>query len=302
MRLHQRSRSSVSLFVAASLWLASGRSRADVSTDQCIASNEKAQWLRQAGKFTEARAELVLCTDAHCPGMVRDNCVERLDELGRAQPTIVFDAKDPAGNDLSAVAVTVDGRPLVDHLDGTAIAVDAGDHTFVFTTAGKPSATRTFLLKEGEKARREIIVLSPAAQGPQVAPPLLATGATAAARPASGDSRALAYGAFGLGGAGIVVGAVLGVITLNTKSKLDALCGPSKRTCPTSSQSDIDAIQTTSTISTVGFIVGIVGLALGTVIAAWPRPPADSHTGTPEARRLTPWFGVGAGGLTGTFE
>jgi hypothetical protein len=48
--------------------------------------------------------------------MVRDDCTRRLDELDKAQPTIVFEAKDGAGRDLTAVQVTVDGKPLVESL------------------------------------------------------------------------------------------------------------------------------------------------------------------------------------------
>src|ERR1700690_180086 len=118
--------------LAVAFWTVGGVSRADVPTDQCIGANAKAQWLRQAGKFGEAREQLKSCAEASCPGMVRDDCMQRLDELERAQPTIVFDVKDSAGKDISAVAVTVDGRRLADRLDGRAIAVDSGEHTFSF--------------------------------------------------------------------------------------------------------------------------------------------------------------------------
>jgi hypothetical protein len=42
-------------------------------------------------------------------------------DLERAQPTVVFDVKDDAGNDLTDVKVTVDGNPLADKLTGTAL-------------------------------------------------------------------------------------------------------------------------------------------------------------------------------------
>jgi hypothetical protein len=56
--------------------------------------------------------------------MVRDDCTQRLDELNRQLPTIVFDGKDAAGGDVIAVSVTVDGRLLTERLDGAPLEVD----------------------------------------------------------------------------------------------------------------------------------------------------------------------------------
>src|ERR1700689_3253040 len=99
---------------------------ADLTKGQCIAANTKAQDLRRDGKLSEARAELQTCGDPSCPALVRDDCTKRLNELEGAQPTIIFDAKDGAGHDLSAVAITMDGHPFADKLDGKALRVDPG--------------------------------------------------------------------------------------------------------------------------------------------------------------------------------
>jgi hypothetical protein len=133
----------------------------DVTKDQCIDANTKAQSLRRSGKLVATRAQLAICADPHCPAMVRDDCTQRLDDLERIQPTIVFDAKDGAGNDLSDVRVSMDGKPLVGRLDGTAVAVDPGPHAFTFEVSGQPSVTKGFVLKEGEKLRRERVVIGP---------------------------------------------------------------------------------------------------------------------------------------------
>jgi hypothetical protein len=130
---------------------------AEVTKDQCVDANTKAQSLRRERKFRAAREQLSLCVDVHCPAMVRDDCAQRLDELERVQPTIVFDAKDGSGRDLSEVRVTIDGKPLADKLDGAALAVDPGAHSFTFEVVGQPVVTRNLVLKEGEKLRRERI-------------------------------------------------------------------------------------------------------------------------------------------------
>lgn len=127
--------------------------------ERCVAANTKAQSTRREGKFRAAREELSICVDAGCPPLVRDDCIKRLDELERMQPTLVLDAKDSTGNDLVAVRVTVDGKLLTGSLDGSALQVDPGPHAFVFEVTGQPAVSRTWVLKEGEKARRERIVI-----------------------------------------------------------------------------------------------------------------------------------------------
>jgi hypothetical protein len=137
----------------------------EVTKDQCVDADTKAQSLRRDGKLRAAREQLSVCINPGCPGIVRDDCTQRLDELERVQPTIVFDAKDGAGNDLVDVRVTMDGKPLAGKLDGAALLVDPGAHSFSFEVVGLPAVTRSFVLKEGEKSRRERIAM-PTARSP----------------------------------------------------------------------------------------------------------------------------------------
>ena len=129
-------------------------------------------------------------------------------------------------------------------------------------------------------------------------PPPNAQGAPA---PASGPNRLPAYIAFGVGGAGVALGAVFGILALGTKSTLDNEC-PGK-VCPPSAKSDVDNLSSRATVSNIAFAVGAVGVAAGVVLlvtlhgsdapkTAMARPPV----------RVTPWIGLGAAGLGGTFE
>ena len=52
----------------------------------------------------------------------------------------------------------MDGRP-VEGQQGTAIAADPGEHTFVFAATGQPPIERKFILREGDRDRREPIVI-----------------------------------------------------------------------------------------------------------------------------------------------
>ncbi len=65
---------------------------ADVTKKACIEANTLAQASRRDGKFAAARAQLATCGDPSCPGIVRDDCAQRLDDLERIQPTLIFSA------------------------------------------------------------------------------------------------------------------------------------------------------------------------------------------------------------------
>ena len=124
---------------------------------------------------------------------------------------------------MTTVKVTVDGLPLAEILDGTPLAVDRGSHVFTFTVAGRPPITRTFVLTEGEKGRREKIVLdaasspAPEANGARA----VSAGGSSAVEPASSAGRGMGTGrilglvAGGVGVAGIAVGSVFGVMTIS---------------------------------------------------------------------------------------
>ncbi|HEX8796020.1 MAG TPA: hypothetical protein VF765_33955, partial [Polyangiaceae bacterium] len=102
------------------------------SKKQCLDADDASQPLRRDGKFSAAREQLRVCGDPACPALVRSDCTRMMADLERAQPTVVFDVKDDAGNDLTDVKVTVDGNPVTPKLTGTALQADPGQHVFAF--------------------------------------------------------------------------------------------------------------------------------------------------------------------------
>ena len=248
--------------------------RADMSKAACAKANADGQALQLDGKLSAARKLLVSCGDPSCPAIVRDDCAQRLNELERLQPTIVFDVKDGDGVDVSGVSVTVDGQPLTDRLEGLALKVDPGEHAFTFTAAGHPAVTRSFVLKEGEKDRRERIVLEsaavpPAAPSPTPTPTSPApTAVPAEATPAGMSTMkvlGLTTGAVGV--AGLAVGGIFGALTIAAVNQQKTDCS-SASTCSNRAQalSDHSTVSTDSTVSDVGFIAGGALLALGAVL------------------------------------
>ena len=154
----------LSLLMAASV----AAQPADPVISECLGAYEQSVSLRAAHALRAARAQLLLCAAPTCPADVRNECALRVSEVNTQIPTLVFEALDRARNDLSQVRVSMDGQPLVERLDGSALSVDPGEHRFVFELAGTPAVEKQLVIREGEKDRRERIVLGPE---PVLAPP-----------------------------------------------------------------------------------------------------------------------------------
>jgi hypothetical protein len=271
--------------------------QADMTKEQCIDANAKGQDLLHDGKLTAARMELQSCASATCPAMIRGDCTRRLDDLERRQPTIVFDAKDAAGNDLSAVSVTMDGAPLLEKLDGKALPLDPGEHVFVFTTAGAPPVTKKLVLVERDQARRERIVFSPDREIPEPSGPASAPHSLAGQGGGMSTLRVLGLVS---GGAGIVALGVASAFTLMAGSALSSqrsACA-SPTNCPNHDQavSDHSTFTTDSSIGTAGFVSGGVLLAAG--VAMFLAGGAQSSPGSSTGLLVIPRLATGSAGLT----
>jgi hypothetical protein len=295
-----RSRWKVAAGLGVALWISQTPAPAQMTRDQCVDTNTRAQHLRGEGKLLDARRELRKCADPSCPALVRNDCTKRLDEAENAQPTIAFEVKDASGGDVTAVKVEMDDKPLADTLDGTALPVDPGHHVFTFKVASQAPVTRTLVVTEGVKGRRERVVLGgsgAAAPAPVPAAPAdsgPASSETAAVgRPGGGMGALKVFGLVtaGLGVAGIAVGSVFGTQAISAKDQQVSDCG-SPATCTAVGHSravdDHSTAVTDGTISEIGFIAGGALLVGGAVMflvgGSSPQPaPAVGMSFTPSA-------------------
>lgn len=276
---------------------AAGAARADDKT-ACIDASDRAQTLRDAHKLVEAREQFRACAQSTCPGVVQKDCAAWFDQTERAIPTIVVDAKDGSGNDVSAVKVTCDGRTLAERLEGTELPVDPGEHAFKFEAAGQPPVERTLVLKEGEKGRRIAVQIGapsapPALPIAPVAPsPAAAPAAPPPAPPPAPPSIQRTAGMIlgGVGVAGVAAGAVLGFLATAAKSDYERNCGtsinaPSAGLC---NQNGVngrnDAFQKANLAT--GFLIGGAVVGAGGAILYFTAPT-----------RATSQVGVGLSGL-----
>ena len=251
------------LLVASSVW-------ADDAS--CISATEQALALRQQGKLHDALKQLSACAEPACPDEVKAECAKRISEIDAVMPTLILAAKDLVGNDLDEVQVTMDGAPFASRLDGRPVSVDPGEHKFRFTFLQAPPSERAIVIREGERDRRESVVM-------QIKPP----------KPPSywNGQRFVALTTTVLGVAGLAVGATFGAFAISVQNQEKSDCGPAG--CPAYAQSvnDYRYAQTNATASTVLFVVGGVLAAAGVVLFL------TAHT----AVSVAPTVGTGSGGL-----
>ncbi|MGH7296183.1 MAG: hypothetical protein ACRELB_14675, partial [Polyangiaceae bacterium] len=278
------------LLVPAASVLASSLAQADTPTaDACATASDNAQPLRRAGKLGAARDQLRICVKKGCPTIVRDDCASQLNEIDKVMPTVVFAATDAEGRDLSAVNVRMGDELLVDHLDGTPIAVDPGEHLFRFEAAGSPAAVKKLVLHEGEKERRVAVAFAaPSTSSPYEVPGEHAEGAIEA------PTRWPGYVALGLGVAGLAVGVIFTVSAVNQNSTLAGEC--TNGGCDAKYQPQITLYDEDRVLAGIGYGVAIIGAGVGTylLLASGSSPPRAQWSATQIEPRVGPgWLGIG---------
>lgn len=280
-------RIAASLAVATALGLFAPTAHAQ-DADACIAASETSLSLRKAGKLIEARKTLATCAAPACPDPVKSSCQQRMQDVERAVPSIVFQVKDGAGNDVPSVKISVDGQ-LRDERVGAALSLDPGSHTFTFDAPGLPQVTKTLVIVEGVKDRPETVTLGAPAPAPApAAAPSTATSDQTTAGGGGSSQKTIGLVVGGVGIAGLAVGSVFGLMASAKWSQATK----------DNSESEKNSADSLATISTVAFIAGGVLVAGGAIL--WLTAPSASSTTTVG---LVPSVAPGGGGalLRGTF-
>ena len=265
-------------------------SGAEATTAECLSAHEDSVTLMRNRQLRAARAKLAICSSWSCPGEIRAECLRRVPEIEVSMPTVVFEARDTAGANLTAVTVKVDGEILTERLTGSALAIDPGEHTLTFEVAGRPSVEKHLLVLEGEKLRRERLELEALAPPKPATPPVPAPIAKVdvleqQSPPGPPPTHSLGKGriiALVLGGVGVAatgVGIAYGLITMSRKDQANNIC-PTQQ-CGT--QPGVDAwIRThdAGNIATGAFIIGAAGIVSGAAVWFLAKPKSDGAAGT----------------------
>ena len=241
-----------------------------------------AQCEEKVGKLTDALGHWV---DARARAQVEGNpqIVAEAEKrakaleprLGRLTITLAKDA--PSGAE-----VTRDGVVLGSVSFGVALPVNPGTHVIVVKTPGRKDVRLEVNVGEGD-LRSVQVTAGPVDPTSNVPPP---------PEKKSGTSP-LVYIGVGVCAAGVAVGTITGLMSLGKKSTADSNC-PQKDQCNQNGLAAVDAGRTLGWISTVGFIVGGVGAAVGVygLVAGGSKS---------ESPRAAVYVGPGSAGLRGSF-
>jgi hypothetical protein len=195
----------------------------------------------------------------------------------------VLSAKDDAGEPLLAVVVTIDGKPLTSDLDGRAIEVDPGKHTFAFKRRDGANVSVVVPVIEGLKAQQVTGVFAKAptaaiqTTAPAVAPPppVPALPAESSTRPVTPMPSPSPWPTVGLVTAAVgVVGLVVGtVFALDAASKKSPAGCDASGACSTPTGANMLRSAGNSADLATGFFVagGVLAAGGGLIWAVGPR-------------------------------
>lgn len=194
-------------------------------------------------------------------------------------------------------SVTVGDAAVPPALIGAPRPTDPGTSTITVTAPGYMRLERKVTLAEGERQEVALTLMADqAAQAPPTAPPPQPVPAEPPPPPPppEGKSNTLAYVMLGAGAAGLAVGGVTGLMAISKKGSLEC---PENR-CPPDQHDSLDSANSLALISTIGFGVGVVGVALGGVFLL---SGGESSEPAPSALSAEPYLGVREVGVLGRF-
>lgn len=181
--------------------------------------------------------------------------------------------------------IFVDSAQLPPAAVGLPYKTNPGEHVVQVTAPGYQTAEQRFTLQEGGSTTVSVNLVAggDAAQPPpeQVPPPTeqtpLPPPEDSAATPAEQPDRTRAYIAFGIAGAGAVLGTVTGLMSLGKASAAKDHCEGD--VCGPEAKDDIDSSKSLATFSNIGFGVAIAAGAWGLYeVLSQPSSPAARTT------------------------
>jgi hypothetical protein len=181
---------------------------------------------------------------------------------------------------------------------GVPLPVNPGEHVVTTQVPGGANVVTRVTLEKAERKQIDLKVgpqisakgapLPETASQPTTSPAdALATSGADAGTPSS--RRIWIYGAGGLGVAGLVVGSITGVLVLGNKGTIEDNCVGTR--CNAAGKDAADSAHSLGLVSTIGFGVGIAGLATAAVL--FFTEPKSS----PSARRWAPLIADRNGGV-----
>jgi hypothetical protein len=172
------------------------------------------------------------------------------------------------------VRVSIDGKQVASSLDGKALVVDPGTHTFRYEPKDGAAVEERVSIRTGEKNRRLVVTFGAQAK---ITPVPVTTSTPPPSRPIP----PLFWVGSAFAVAGFAVFAGVGGSSLADESKLRSTCAPN---C---AESDVHAIRVKHTVADIGLSVGIVSVVVAAVVF-FTRPTAQAPSSSALSTRFLP--------------
>jgi len=198
----------------------------------------------------------------------------------------------------TTATVAIDGKALAPERALVPNKLNPGQHRVTIHAPGMIPHEQNVVLQERQRRRLDVQLQPVRKAPPQATAPPAAVGPSAV-EPA--DARAaispLAWAAFGVGAAGLVVGTVAGAIAVSQDSALEDDCP--NELCPEAKKPDFDRMVATANVSTAGFVVAGVGATVGVILLLTSDTATDESAESAVA--IQPVLGFGTAALIGRF-
>lgn len=273
-------------------------SRADALVHAPTLMIDWARSLSGLGKLVEAqeRYEQIVRegVDAKAPKSWQRALADANTELAALKPRLAWVTISVSGAD--DAHVTIDGAAVPPAAVGVRRAVNPGPRLVRVQANGYLSQKKTLDLNEGaEEAVSFALEPDPDAQAAAAAKD--AVQPVSAPQPVRHD-RTPMYVAFGVSGAGLVLGGVTGLIALGKHSDLSKVCLKDKEACRSDQKDNLSSFHTFGTLSGVGFALGVAGAGAGLTLWYLNRDQAPS---TSKGLTVRPYLGLASVGAVGSF-
>ncbi len=226
----------------------------------CIDAHATGQVARAHGRLLQARRDFNSCAVESCPQIIREDCAQFGAEVETALPSVVVAARSASGQDVAPVTVKVDASAEALPIDGRALLVDPGQHTFVVTGPNGSRASVTAFVRESEKSRIVEVRFAPAT---------LVTGES----PSAGMRRAISPLAYVLGGVGLLAAGSFTYFALDGRSREHDL-----RSCaPACDPAEVRGMRRSYLVSDVSLGVAVASLGLGAYLFVRPTSTTPSN-------------------------
>jgi len=257
-----------------------------------------ARALAKGGRWVEALEAYVRTTrarlDASSSPAFREAVEQASSELAELRPRVPRAVVVVKGVDRksSSLSVTVDGRPLAAALIGVPAPMDPGKHELIARTTDGREARATLEIQEKEEKSIEL-ALPPAAEG-AAEPSAPSAKADAKLSAPSSAQRTWAFVALGVGAVGLGVGVTTGLMATSKHQSAEDSCPEGRCVEGSSGADDAEAFRNLRTLSTIGYVVGAVGIGAG--VTLWLTAPKRT-----EQAKVGVFVGPSSTGLRGRF-